>query len=108
MKNLKGLLKNGVFGALDTGEKFVVVGDNIVYQGGGWDCVSSLDDALIFRGRERKVEMLVTTCCFNCIDSTSALRILFDRSEFECVEMTVAEIEAKLGIKNLKIIKEDK
>lgn len=42
---------------------------------------------------------------FNKIDFLDSLKLLWEREE-KPIEMTVSEIEKKLGIKNLKIVKE--
>lgn len=44
----KNDLKTGMFGVTDKDDKFVVVGDHLVYMDGDWDEVSSLHDDLNF------------------------------------------------------------
>lgn len=107
MENLKDLLKNGVFGILDSGEKFVVVDDHLVYQHGGCGRIDNMSDKLVFWFSGRKVQKLYKIRRFDSIDTCNEKDIIFDRDKI-AVEMTIQEIEAKLGIKNLKIIKEDK
>lgn len=109
MEDKRKLLKTGVFGVMDNGDKFVVVNDYIVYMDGGFDIVSHCDGDMKYRNYA--VEKLVNCNSFKQLDSAIKQmgdnRIIYDRKKEEAqTEMTVAEIEAKLGIKNLKIVKE--
>ena len=104
-------LRTGMFGVITTGEKFVVVNDLLVYEGGGFDWISSMDDDLSFSCYS--IDKLYQCDSFRQLDSAinnpilkSKYECLFDRER--CVtEMSISEIEERLGIKNLKIIKED-
>lgn len=99
MENKKDLLKTGIFGVMKDGNNFVIVEDRIIYQSGGYDLVNQV---------QSNIEKLATACGFNnlkyCIKGGH--NIIYDCNKDESVEMTIAEIEAKLGIKNLKIKKE--
>jgi hypothetical protein len=111
MKDKRELLKTGVFGVTDEGEKFVVAGDTLVYQDGSFDELFSLDKDLCFISG-RKIEKLVKCKGYGAlqgtIDGSTSRPIIYDREKETPIEMTIAEIEAKLGIKNLKIVKEGK
>ena len=110
MNDKRKLLKTGVFGVMDKGDKFVVAGDILVYQDGEFDYVSDVNENLCLK--YRKIEKLVECKSYGglqrAIDGKINCPIIYDRKKEETpVEMTVAEIEAKLGIKNLKIVKEN-
>ena len=102
-------LRTGMFGIVGDGrglEKFfVVVNDKLVYQQGGHDNISSLNDDLNY-GVYR------ITKIFNKLVYSFDLAKIYKCDQFyifwerDSIEMTVAEIEQKLGIKNLKIVKE--
>lgn len=111
MNDLRCLLKNGVFGKMDNGDRFVVVDDVIVYQDGGWDMVSNIKSDLSYNFY--KINYLIKGHYFNYIDAVlkdpKGTDIIYDRSgrygvTKTTVEMTIEEIEEKLGITNLKII----
>ena len=105
-KDLRNLLKTGVFGVTNNGENFVVVGESIIYQKGGYDVISIFDGKLSCPFYE--IEKLIDACSFNNLNTCLKhhCRIIYDRKDYEPVEMTIEEIEKKLGIKNLKIKKE--
>lgn len=48
MKNLKDLLKTGVFGRTNEGENFGIVDDRMIYQDGGFDWIRNLNSNLEF------------------------------------------------------------
>lgn len=73
----KNDLKTGMFGVMDNGFKFVVVGDNLIYSNGEWDRVASLDDDLeMFSKKVMKVYDTVVS--FNNLEYTSS-RPVYDR-----------------------------
>lgn len=106
MKDKRELLKNGTFGVMDNGKQFVIVGENFIYQEGGFDSINGCDKDLNLMFY--KVNKLVEAVSFN--NARTRLNdnkyIIYDRNKVEETCMTIAEIEEKLGIKNLKIIKE--
>lgn len=110
MKDKRELLKTGVFGVMDNGDKFVVINGYIVYLDGGFDVVKSCDEDLNYSNY--KIEKLVECHSFRQLQGAidgGNYNIIYDRkTKNASVEMTIAEIEAKLGIKNLKIVKEGK
>lgn len=108
----KAELKSGMFGVMSDGAVFVLVNELIVYQDGEYDFIKTLTPDWEFS--ERRIEKL-----YEGINSFGMLEVILDQngkipySNVKCIfdsskftEMTIAEIEAKLGIKNLKIIKE--
>lgn len=106
-------LENGMFGVMENQGNFVVVNDYIVYENGGWDEVNRFNNDDL-SGSFYRVNLLVTNCC--CFSelrgyitdevNTYDIECVYDRSgKRTVVEMTIAEIEKKLGIKNLKIVK---
>lgn len=103
----KADLKTGMFGVMSDGKKFVVVNDKIVYKQGTYDLLRTLNDDLSFLFYS--IDVLVNTVSFNCMDEILKNRekddtfILFDRNKKPETVMTIAEIEQKLGIKNLRI-----
>lgn len=103
----KADLKTGMFGVTSDGKKFVVVNDKIVYKQGTYDLLRTLNDDLSFPFYS--IDVLVRTESFNCMDEILKNReeddtfILFDRNKKPETVMTIAEIEEKLGIKNLRI-----
>lgn len=102
----KADLKTGMFGVMSNGAKFVIVNDEIVYKNGGYDLIRSLNHDLSFSSYG--IDVLVRAVSFDNMDNIlkkrngNDLRILYDRAKEETV-MTIAEIEQKLGIKNLRI-----
>ena len=64
-KDYRELLQTGVFGEMSDGRIFVVVNDLLVYNTGGYDCISGLDEALYF-DRYVYVVKVVKDC--NCFD----------------------------------------
>lgn len=106
MKDKRELLKNGTFGVMTNGKQFVIVDGSFIYKEGGYDSTSYCDKDL--KMQFYHVEKLVEACSFNNLDSRikTNTHIIYDRKKEETC-MTIAEIEAKLGIKNLKIIKEN-
>lgn len=100
MKNFtKDNLKTGTFGEMSDGSVFVVVNDTLVYEKGGYDSIRRLDDDLsYFCNRIMKVsDNAISFNTFRSFDTP----LIYDRNAI--VEMTIEEIEKKLGIKNLKI-----
>ena len=103
----KADLKTGMFGVMSDGKKFVVVNDKIVYKQGTYDLLRTLNDDLSFP--YYSIDVLVHTVSFNCMDEILKNRekddtfILFDRNKKTETVMTIAEIEEKLGVKNLRI-----
>lgn len=113
MEDLRYLLKNGVFGKMSNGYLFVVVDDKILYKSGGWDRLCDCRSDLTFN--YYKIDYLVDTYCFDTADRITLdpygdeSDIIYDRSgkygvTKKSVDMTIEEIEEKLGITNLKII----
>lgn len=102
--NLKSLLKNGVFGILSDGSKFVVVNDFMVYEDGMFDDIDNLNDDLSFEF-DKIMKLKVGCKCFNSVNKPDIVgdTIIYSRDTFP-VEMTVEEIKKKLGITNLKIV----
>jgi len=103
-------LRTGMFGIVEDGrglEKFfVVVNDKLVYQHGGHDNIPCLKDDLDY-GVYRITKIfnkLVYSFDLAKIYKCDQGYIFWERDN--SIEMTVAEIEQKLGIKNLKIVKE--
>lgn len=104
-------LKTGMFGVTTNGCKFVVVNDYLVYEDGDYDKITIMRDDLSFNNFY-SVEKLFSGCrsfsdlafCLNGYCGSQET-LVYDRNEEH--EMTISEIEAKLDIKNLKIIKED-
>lgn len=103
-------LTTGMFGVMSNGQSFVIVNDLIVYQEGGFDFTENLKDDLSFN--HYCINELVYAQSFRQAQMKSENTILlYDRlaemAKKETV-MTIAEIEKKLGIKNLRIIGEEK
>ena len=98
-------LRTGMFGITSNGLKFVVVDDYLVYEHGEYDYKN-------MSFHSYKVEKVFDNCrSFNQLHRIlSGVYKSYDLV-YDCnasVEMTISEIEQKLGIKNLKIIGEDK
>ena len=73
--------------------------------------LSSYDDELNFYDSEFSIKKVYSlACCISNLlrskDYTMRMAELLWEREEKPIEMTVAEIEKKLGIKNLKIVKE--
>lgn len=104
----KADLKTGMFGVMSDGKKFVIVDDKIVYKNGGYDLLRTLKNDLRF-GECYSIDYLVKAPSFDSMDyflgnkKGWANHIIFDRKEIAETVMTIAEIEQKLGIKNLRI-----
>lgn len=102
----KADLKTGMFGVMSDGSKFVIVDDKFVYKNGGYDLIRSLNHDLSFSSY--RIDVLVHAVSFDNMDSIlknrngNDYRILYDRAK-EGTVMTIAEIEQKLGVKNLRI-----
>lgn len=101
----KADLRTGMFGVMSNGKRFVIVNDLIVYQDGGFDFTETLKDDLSFD--YYCINELVYAQSFKQAQRKSENTILlYDRlaemAKKETV-MTIAEIEEKLGIKNLRI-----
>lgn len=103
----KADLKTGMFGVTSDGDKFVVVNEKIVYQKGCFDLVRFLNNDLSFPSY--RIDVLVNAASFDSMDEILrnkkewADHIIFDRNEKTETVMTIAEIEEKLGVKNLRI-----
>lgn len=125
---LKSSLKTGMIIVTQDGGEYMVL-RNVSYYGihphdlmdvcvskDGWLRLSSYNDDLTIRERDyEKANELDIVAVYEPTQSSSLWRkCITDKYDWECiwkreeppVEMTVAEIEEKLGIKNLKIIKE--
>lgn len=102
-------LKTGMFGVMDDGHKFVIVNEVFVYKNGGFDYVHSINDDLSFGRGFSQIDALYECISFDqlecAIDDDKLYPCIWKRNEF--TEMTISEIEKKLGIKNLRIKKED-
>lgn len=100
--------ENGMFGIMDNGKMFVVVGECLVYHTGGFDYISSMKPD--FSYTNYRVDRLYRPGAVLSFDGLiQAIKENFTAPVYiceKCVEMTVSEIENKLGIKNLKIIAE--
>ena len=101
-------LKTGMFGVMTNGLRFVVVNDTLVYDGS--TCNGYDFKALKYCSYE--VDRVFDNC-----DSFGQLKLALDGESMTCrlvydrnalIEMTISEIEEKLGIKGLKVIGEDK
>lgn len=116
MKDYRDLLTNGVFGEMSNGKQFVVVGDHLVYKSGGYDkiedmgkdlqlsfyCINYLVETVSFEG------LVDRLACYKLDKSDPTGKVIYDRHRNTVVEMTIEEIEQKLGVTNLKIIKGNK
>lgn len=104
----KADLKTGMFGVMSNGKRFVIVNDKLVYQEGGYDFIRSFDNDLCIEGHF-EILFLVNAVSFRNLDEILRCRkeddtfIIFDRTKKSETVMTIAEIEEKLGIKNLRI-----
>lgn len=96
-------LKTRMFGKMSTGQLFVIVSDLIIYQNGGYDYIESCDENLSFS--DYKIDILIDAKSFDIAKRyiTEKMNILYDRYAEKETVMTIAEIEEKLGIKNLVI-----
>ena len=101
-------VRTGMFGVMDNGFRFVIADDLIVYQNGEFDYFS--DVTVDLQLRFKKISQLYDCQSFNQLDDgingNSKFPCIWDRDKRD-IEMTISEIEKRLGIKNLKIIKED-
>ena len=97
---LKEKLVDGLFGMDSEGDLFVVVGNRLVYQSGGFDWRVSVNDNLKFESG-RSIDALYEANCFGECNYPE-WREIWNRHK--PVEMTLEEIEEKLGIENIKII----
>lgn len=100
----KSDLKTGMFGVMECGKKFVIVNDNIVYQEGGFDYVSALNDDLEFI--HKKIDKL-----WDGVESFHQLgdniqfgdtkygELVYDWKRDIIRELTIEEIEKEFGIK---------
>ena len=101
-------LKTGMFGVMSDGQgNFVIIGDNIVYQKGGFDRVGDLNDNL------EMSDWKILKVCKDCssfkqlefaVDHNTN-KVIYDRERDTAKELTIAEIEKALGY-SVKIIKE--
>lgn len=96
-------LKTGMFGKMSNGKWFVIVNNLIVYEKGSFDFVGKLNDNLSFANYE--IEIVVNAFGFDNARCgiKDKNKILYDRYDKKETAMTIAEIEEKLGIKNLVI-----
>lgn len=99
----------GVFGRMSNGKWFVIVNGLIVYENGGCDTLSFMDDNLSLEFY--RIDFLAFVQSFDQAKAAAnnplyglfhPYAVLYDRNTEETV-MTIAEIEKKLGIKNLEI-----
>ena len=99
----KADLKTGMFGVMSTGDWFVIVNGIIVYEHGGYDNLDSVNNDLFLPFYT--IDILVKARSFT--EARNQLRkncdILYNRNEKKETVMTIAEIEKKLGVKNLRI-----
>ena len=58
----KNLLQTGVFGEINNGEAFVVIGNKLVYQNGEFDYINLLNDELQFKMSGKFIYKLVEGC----------------------------------------------
>lgn len=98
-------LRTGMFGVMNNGIRFVIVDDLIVYQAGGCNQVSFLKNDLSF-GRGTYISKLTTVArSFNMLKDN--ISFIYDRDRDTVTEMTWEQIKEKLGVQNLKIVKEN-
>ena len=97
-------LRTGMFGIDCDNDPFVVVGDTIVFEGGQYTHISNLDDDFCWDSGRGQIKKIVECYCFRQVKDEN-YDVLWEPHPSN--EMTIAEIEEKLGIKNLKIIGED-
>lgn len=77
-------LKTGMFGVTDTGEYFVVIGDNIVYKSGGYDKVNEFG-ANLYNGWDKIEKVYEGVYSFNMLQSAingkyPFVKLVFDRN----------------------------
>lgn len=102
-------IKDGDFVKTKSGWGVVLIengGDKcVVYQSGGWDKIDSVlnDIKMVLRG----IKCFSTAANAEKKPGEYERYFIYNYNE-KPVEMTISQIEGKLGIKNLKIIKEDK
>lgn len=95
----KSDLKTGMFGVMSDGSRFVIVDDKLVYNFGGHDFISELNDDLSFSNH--RIDFIAYASGFGDLDwimdnkTSRFFPVLFDRLETETV-MTIAEIEKKI------------
>lgn len=96
-------LKTGMFGMMSDGKWFVIVNDLIVYEKGSFDKLRQLNENLSYGVYD--IDILVNALSFDCAkcNAEDKNNILYDRYAEKETVMTIAEIEEKLGIKNLVI-----
>lgn len=95
-------LKTGMFGKMSDGKWFVIVNDLIVYENGSFDKLRQLNENLSYGIYD--IDILVNAVSFDNAKSEAEYKnILYDRYAEKETVMTIAEIEEKLGIKNLVI-----
>ena len=96
-------LKTGMFGVLDNGQQFVVVGDKLVYRDGGWDWSETYKSG---RNMYHKVLRLYNNVCsfdgLVAYEEDEERCAIYDVEE-EPVTLTFEEVKSKLGVKNLII-----
>lgn len=61
-------LRTGMFGVMDCGAKFVIVGDIFVYKHGGFDYVHMINDDLSFGLGYSQIDALYECDSFNQLD----------------------------------------
>lgn len=97
-------LKNGMFGITNVDEKFVIVDGLVVYEDGEYDEVKDLNDNLHFYCRSIDY-IFEGVRSFNMCDIDDEFEhCVWCRNK--PVEMTLKDIEKKLGYK-IRLIKED-
>jgi hypothetical protein len=118
-KMLKKDLKTGMVVELRNGDKYLVMlnpeteGRELISFESGWMPLSKWFDNLIFYNSDNDWDIVKVYSFGDYIcrlfddnyDTESLLMLIWERNE-ESIEMTIPEIEKKLGIKNLKIVKE--
>lgn len=117
----KSDLKTGMVVEVRNGEKYLVmlnpdcVDRDLISFSGGFMELSTYDDNLTDSSGDDdwdivKVYRIGANICWILSNKDSAMQgaeLIWERTE-EPVEMTIAEIEKRLGVKNLKIVKGDK
>lgn len=100
-----------MFGITRDGDLFVVVGDKLVYKSGGFDRISDINKNMalpfsdIMKVSTGHYSFNAAEMTFNNGTDYKDVKIVYDRDKDKTVEMTVAEIEKKLGIEHLKVVK---
>ena len=91
-KFTKENLVSGMFGKLNDGDVFVVVGDKLIYDGGQYDDIVGMDDNLVFRNSKRYITELYEVRCFGQVKDGRAKAIWKREDEEPEEEATTPEV----------------